>query len=336
MTNPYQVILARFLKPLNVDVCFQQYMPRIGQLLVERKQNTILHLHWISDFYRGRHPWLRIIKFSFLLLSTRILGLKIVWTAHNIMPHRRTYPFLDIIGRFLITRLANAIIVHCEYAKMQLENKFRRKNRIYVIPHGSYIGMYSDDITRKQARTSLDVDKECFVYLSFGKMLAYKRIDYLVRSFIRMNDKNSRLFIAGQCPWDEQKRLKKICAGHAGIKLEFGFIPEEKVQIYFNAADVLVTPFSEILTSGSVILGLSFGLPIIAPAKGCLVDLIDSGTGILFDTNERNGLLNAMLSIQKKNIEDMGVRAYKLAETMSWLKIAHVTFDLYANLFDPA
>lgn len=335
-SNPYLQILSRALKRLGIDVEHQFTLPAFSQLLKRSRQVRILHLHWISDFYRGKRPWLRIVKFAALLLAARILSHKIVWTAHNILPHRRTHPAIDLAGRFLITLLADAVIVHCEYAKLQITKNYRRKRGVYVIAHGSYIGMYKNQSTRLQARKFLDIEKQSFVYLFLGKLLDYKRVDYLIDTFIRMDDENSRLLIAGQCPEDEQRRLKKFCMGGGRMRMDFGFIPDDKVQFYFKAADVLVTPFSEVLTSGSVILGLSFGLPIIAPQRGCLPELINSRAGILFSDKDPEGLLHAMQSIQTMDLEKMGQAAYNCAETLDWAQIARLTFDLYSKLIDGA
>jgi beta-1,4-mannosyltransferase len=335
-SNPYQYILARSLNRFGIDVELRLTLPGVDLLLKSRKQNSILHLHWISDFYRGRRPWLRIFKFAALLIAARILGHKIVWTAHNILPHRQTHPAIDLAGRYLITLLADAVIVHCDYARLQIAKKYRRQKKVYVIAHGNYSGMYDNKSTRLQARRSLDIENQRFVYLFFGKLLDYKRVDYLIDTFIRMDDENSYLLIAGQCPEDEQRRLEKLCMGSTRIRMDFGFISDDKVQLYFKAADVLVTPFSEVLTSGSVILGLSFGLPIIAPQRGCLPELINSRTGILFSEKDPEGLLHAMQSIQTMNLEKMGQAAYNCAETLDWTKIAHATFDLYSKLIDGA
>jgi len=331
-SNPYQFILADVLKTFGVKFEFQFAFPSIRQLLKRRKQVRILHLHWISNFYRGRRPYLRLLKFASQILTAKILGYRIIWTAHNIMPHQRTHTVIDMAGRILITRVADAIISHCDYAKTQIANRYRRKKRVYVIAHGSYIGMYDNLATRREARKKLHIDENTFVFLCFGKLLAYKRVDYLIETFIRLGDERAILLIAGQGTEKEIQRLNEIRNGDDRIRLDIGFIPDNEVQYYFNAADVLVTPFSEILTSGSILLSLSFGLPVIAPDQGCLTELIGSNKGILYPRDDPQGLLNAMQSIQRSNRKKMAQAAYSCAETLDWQKIGRATFDLYSEL----
>ena len=56
------------------------------------------------------------------------------------------------------------------------------------------------------------------------------------------------------------------------------FVPDGEVQHYLLAADAVVLPFKEILTSGSAMLALSFGRPVVAP-HGWVTLLISSESG---------------------------------------------------------
>ena len=51
--------------------------------------------------------------------------------------------------------------------------------------------------------------------------------------------------------------------------LALRYIPDAELQVWLRAADVVVLPFRDILTSGSAILALSFGRAVVAPALGC-------------------------------------------------------------------
>ena len=49
-----------------------------------------------------------------------------------------------------------------------------------------------------------------------------------------------------------------------------GFIEDDDVQMYMNAADVVTFPYKNILTSGAVMLAISFGRACLAPQKDCI------------------------------------------------------------------
>ena len=77
---------------------------------------------------------------------------------------------------------------------------------------------------------------------------------------------------------------------------------------------------------------MSFGLPIIAPKKGCLPELISSQAGILYPDTDFNGLLHAMQSIRTMNLKDMGKAAHCCAENLHWENIGRATLDVYTRL----
>jgi glycosyltransferase involved in cell wall biosynthesis len=51
------------------------------------------------------------------------------------------------------------------------------------------------------------------------------------------------------------------------------FVHEDDIQLYLKAADLVVLPFVEILNSGTAMLSLSFGCPIMVPEKGSMGEL---------------------------------------------------------------
>jgi glycosyltransferase involved in cell wall biosynthesis len=59
------------------------------------------------------------------------------------------------------------------------------------------------------------------------------------------------------------------------MRMRLEFVPDDELQLYFAAADLVVLPFEEILNSGSAILALSFNCPIYVPHSGALVELRD-------------------------------------------------------------
>ena len=50
-----------------------------------------------------------------------------------------------------------------------------------------------------------------------------------------------------------------------------------------NACDVVVFPYRDTLTSGAVVLAMSFARACIAPRRGCLAALLDRAGGFLYD-----------------------------------------------------
>ena len=55
-------------------------------------------------------------------------------------------------------------------------------------------------------------------------------------------------------------------------RFDEGYVPHDDVPLYFAAADVVVLPFRKVTTSGSALLALSLGRPVVAPRLGALRD----------------------------------------------------------------
>jgi glycosyltransferase involved in cell wall biosynthesis len=107
------------------------------------------------------------------------------------------------------------------------------------------------------------------------------------------------------------------------------FFPNEDFQLYLNAADVVVLPFLEVLTSGSAITALSFGRPVIAPATGCLPELLVEGAGIVYESGTPGALQQAMEEFRWRDVAACGRAAYRRARSLSWEPIARQTLEAY-------
>jgi glycosyltransferase involved in cell wall biosynthesis len=91
----------------------------------------------------------------------------------------------------------------------------------------------------------------------------------------------------------------------------------------------VVLPFRDILTSGSAILALSHGRPVIAPAMGCLPGTLPADATFLYDPDAEGALAGAMREAVGSDLAAMGQRARAYADTIEWAPIAEQTAALY-------
>ena len=115
--------------------------------------------------------------------------------------------------------------------------------------------------------------------------------------------------------------------GPQNVLIRPGFVDYRDLQIFLNAADTVVLPYREILTSGAAMLAMSFGKPVIAPRLGALNDLVKEGCGILFDNDDPNGLSDALRAARSTRFsEDVifdAAAAYKWEDAAQALIEAH-------------
>jgi len=97
----------------------------------------------------------------------------------------------------------------------------------------------------------------------------------LIRAFEQFPSEileKSRLLIVGEI-WEDRKELLdqiKASPAHDKITLIDEYVPDEKVNIYFSAADVVVLPYLRASQSGIAHIAMSFGKPVVVSEVGGL------------------------------------------------------------------
>lgn len=299
----------------------------------------LLHLHWIffigfdeKNQFRFLFKLCRFIIDFFI--SRYLLKVKIIWTIHNLYNHKSYYPHTERLVRKFLLKSIDAIICHCNQAKKIIHKEFGiRQEKIYIIPHGNYLNCYKNIISREKARDILGFKKKDFIFLHFGRIRRYKGIDTLIKSFQSLTLNNHiKVLIIGKALEDQYKKeLINLSKDNKNIFLQFEFINDDKIQTYMNASDIIVSPYRSILTSGEVILAMSFGKPVIAPRLGCIIDVLNENGSFLYDPNEKKGLIKALeLAISSKDrLIEMGKYNLKLVKDLDWRRISMITKEVY-------
>ena len=344
----YQYSLAKELYNEEIKVIFPRRLNKFPFLLpisrnILRYKVKLLHMHWI-DGYSGlssRNRFKALFKlFLFKIdinLAKYILNMKIVWTIHNLHSHECYYPHLEILSRKFFSKKVDAIICHCDYAKNEFQKKFgASQKKIYVINIGNYHNRYKNEISMEKAREYLNIKRDQFIFLIFGPIRPYKGIINLINTFkeIRRKEK-AKLMIVGN-PVNKLLTTNIInrTKDNQNFILKFGFIPEDEIQIYINASDVVVFSYKKILTSAGILLAMSFGKPIIAPRLGCIPETLDEKGAFLYNSQENEGLaLAAEKAIDNKSkLKEMGKFNLDLAKKFDWKVIAKETKRIYNKI----
>lgn len=340
--NPYQKNLADALEKKGHTVILSDISGWFAVLRTLRKYGkpNILHVHWTHYYLLGKSKLESFVRGAIYILEilvSKLIGIKIIWTMHNIVNHEKHQVEVEIFFNKILVRLYDGIVVHCRYALDAAIQTYRvsQKNspKIKVIPHGNYINNYENKVSKAEARSLLDLNEDQRVFLFFGGIRSYKGLDNLIESFRSIEQHNVILLIAGN-PVSEflKEDILKCCQTDHRIKLYLDFIPENKVQVFFNAADILVFPFEDILTSGSMLLAMSFAKPVIVPSSGCIPEDVDPQGSILYNPKEEEGLQKALGEALTLDFSSMGNFNYEKAKKVNWSQIAEKTDQLFKNV----
>ena len=338
-SNPYQANLSGELSQVGTKV--QPLEPTVVLSIVRglfhHPDVDIIHFHWLDGFYTSR--WLvgriaLVALFALQLLLLKLLGVTVIWTVHNCSAHEIDERLEWPIKRFFVQFICDRMILHCEAASTILIETYslpeEARERMTVIPHGHYIGSYPDDVSRSEARDRLSVGDDSTVFLFFGEIRPYKNVEELVETFRRTCGPNCELLVAGRPHTAEDREaVVTSTATDDRITTQLQFIPEENVQLYMNAADLVVLPFREILTSGSAILAMSFGRPFAAPAVGCLPEIAGDNAAMLYSNDDPDALADTLRRAETVDLEKMGERGRDRIRNYNWKLIAARTARVY-------
>lgn len=301
----------------------------------------IFHILWNNKF--------QLFDRTLLMLYYKLLGKKIVLTAHNVNAGERdgNDSPLNRLTLKIQYRLADHIFVHTANMKQELAAVFGiREDAVTVIPFGINNSVPDTVLSPAAAKRQLGIRENEKTILFFGALRPYKGLEYLVAAFqqLAIGREDYRLVIAGEPKRGSEEYLEQIQASIAGgvesgrIIANLEYIPDSETELYFKAADVLVLPYTLIFQSGVLFLGYSFGLPAIATSVGSFADdIIEGRNGFVCKPCDPADLAKAIeryfASELYRELDSRRAKIRQYAEAgHSWAEVGSVTRSVYAGL----
>lgn len=301
----------------------------------------IFHILWNNKF--------QIFDRTLLMLYYKLLGKKIAFTAHNVNAGKRDLND-SLLNRFTLRlqyHLADHIFVHTEKMKSELLAEFAiGKQVVTVIPFGINNSVPHTDLSPAEAKRRLGIRDGERTILFFGHIEPYKGLQFLTEAFRLLSVRNAvyRLIIVGRLGKGCEKYLEEVqrtiseAIGQGQVIQKIEYVPDEDVELYFNAADVLVLPYTRVFQSGVLFLGYSFGLPAIAADVGSLrKDIVEGTTGFLCRPCDPVDLANSIKAYFESDLFNnlssrrQEIRDYANARH-SWNVVGDKTLDVYGEL----
>ncbi len=271
--NPYTKLLYEAVQSLGVEV--EDFSP--WKALWRRYD--IFHAHW-PEYYLVHPNPLKAVVGTLGVLSClcwmRLRGTRVVWTVHNLRSHNFPRPRLERLYWRVFPRMVDGFLALTPAGLDQARAQFPHLRNLpgFVVPLGNYLNAYPNDITKQEARSRLEIEPNQPVLLFLGIIAKYKNVPALAAAFRGLPDPDARLVIAGRFNSDEEEAATREAAdGDARVRIYSGYVDAKDLQVYLNAADLVVLPFREILNSASALLALAFHRPVLVPALGAMPEL---------------------------------------------------------------
>jgi glycosyltransferase involved in cell wall biosynthesis len=302
--NPYQELLYAEAVAAGVRVVPTWYPMWRGFPRDDggRLDNQILHVHWTSAIV-ARAPgtfsaYRRFDKFRQGINDFRSRGGQVLWTVHNLLPHDVRHRTLEEeLFRFLARTADRIHVLGPATAAAAADLGGLPVDRVTVLEHSSYHGVYPDFIGRAEARRRLGLAPEDRAVLIFGEIRPYKGLDLLLDAFRAAagTDPRWRLLVAGglgATPADDP--VLEQCRADPRVITHFDRVADSEVQVWLRATDLVVLPYRDIVNSGTLHLALTFGRPVIAPRAGEVARLLASEWAVGFAPGDVADLTRAL------------------------------------------
>jgi len=298
---------------------------------INKIRPNIVHIQWV------RIPLIDL--FFYKAIRYFYNDIKLIYTAHNILPHKRG--FFDTIFFKSLYNFFDYVIIHTSNSTDEIRELSNRIDisKFRVIPHGVLNYQYSKDaIAKNIANINIsNLGKNKIVFSSLGAQNYYKGIDILVDVWLNTpelrNNNSIQLIIAGKGQIPQYEALLKL----NNVHISNNFLSDIDFLSYLEISDVVLFPYRKISQSGLLLTVLPFNKPIIATQLGGLIDPFKIGNiGWIIKPNSTNELQKCLLNIIKnpdtiKKISTNDKLWEKVNKHFSWKDIGDKTYELYCE-----
>jgi beta-1,4-mannosyltransferase len=220
----------------------------------------------------------RLLRLAAGLAACRLLGVRIVWTVHNLGPHEADASWAAVRAYALLARVADVFVAHSHAAAARTQSRFpRSRGRVVVAPHGHYLGAHPPaGRAREDVRARYGVPADAFLLLAFGQVRRYKRLAELGGVVAGAGDGAVHLLVAG-ASFDPAlaEDLETVPGVGDRVHLDLRRVPTEEVSELHAAADAAVCNHAELFSSGALLLALSQGLAVITAESDAAREVAD-------------------------------------------------------------
>lgn len=298
----------------DADFCIHTLNPfnwiKVAGRIKKQKPELIILQWW--------HPYFAPCFWSICKLLRRE---KILFVCHNVFPHER-FPLDRLLtkwtlgcGRYFITQ-----------SKMDARDLLSVKHdAVYrVTPHPTYGMFCRQGMSMQKAREQLQIDQGQRVLLFFGFVRKYKGLQYLLEAMklLKERDFKVQLWVVGDFGEDKDEYVEQIRTFEIGDQVQMvqGYVPDDEVEKYFAASDLVVLPYLSATQSGIVQIAFGFEKPVLVTEVGGLPDVVTNGkTGYVVKPRSAEMIAEAIMDYYINNRREAFVsQIEKEKDRFSW------------------
>lgn len=253
--------------------------------------------------------------------------IKVFFTCHNVFPHER-FP----VDRFLtkiVLKKGDGFIVQSRSDEQDLFSIKAEANEVFN-PHPTYNAFKMRNIDAEQGKKEI-IEKDGFeitpdtkLLLFFGFVREYKGLKHLLKAMPSIAEKepNCRVMVVGSFGDDKDTYLNLINELNISkyVFLKDTYTPDNEVEKYFAACDLVVLPYEDATQSGIVQIAYGFDKPCLVTNVGGLPDVVENNvTGYVVRAFDAQAISDAVIDYFENNRSvDMQKGVHNASEKYSW------------------
>lgn len=242
-----------------------------ARTLAQEAPNHVIVRFWLPFMAPCLGSVVRLTRF-FAKHSFRATAL-----VDNIVPHEKR-PGDRLLARYFV-RSCDDFVVMSRSVGDEIRTFLPRNaapQQVRFSPHPVY-DIYGASIPKAEARRQLGLPLEAPMVLFFGLIRPYKGLDLLLEALPEAPEVHA--LIAGECYGDWQPYQTLIERYHlqGRVHLHTHFIPNDRVSLYFSAADMVVQPYRSATQSGISQIAYHFEKPMLVTDVGGLPEIVRHG-----------------------------------------------------------
>lgn len=320
--------------------------PKPENITIKRKINAIQPFNWLKVGKEIKNKqadmvifcyWMSFMAPCFGTLARKIhknKKSKLIALVHNMIPHESS-----LLDKILPPYFVNQMDAFVSLSKSVINdiNKFEKQNKPKTFtPHPIY-DHYGEKLNREIALERLGLSRDFRYLLFFGFIRSYKGLDLLLDAFAdsRLRKFNTKLIVAGEFYEDETLYRQKIkdLKLESFVELHTDFIPNDKVNAYFSACDIVTQPYKTATQSGVTQIAFHFEKAMLVTKVGGLAEIVPHGLIGYAVAPEANAIADALYDFYEHNRQEYFEKnVINEKSKYTWNKLTAQINTLYNNI----
>lgn len=320
--NPYLDEILKFTRHKFTYAHYSEYDPSYD----------IVNIHWPEAIFEWVEPSIEQLE----ELENNLLVWKrksaIVYTKHDYQRNKGTT--VNFTALFMLVEQYADVFIHLgNHSKDIYSRKFPLAKHEIV-----YHPVFTNSLkvfSKRKARDLLGINRDALVIMAPGNIRSFKERKLVLKSFGSLNIKNKVLIASNmrtelQYDFPGRVRMKKFVDFHKFFVSRFknkhlppkyifnySSISSVELSLRVSAADIVLVPRLNILNSGIVFLGLTFGKVIVGPSIGNIEEQLKELNFPLFNPQSISSVVKAL----EKGIEISRYGNYKKEPLEKYLPV---------------